>query len=364
MTFPQKKGPRVSIGLPVYNGQDYLAQGIEAQLSQTFGDFELIISDNASDDATEEICRQYVAEDPRIRYVRWGRNRGAAWNFNQTFQMGRGPYFRWAAHDDLCAPDYLEQCVDVLDRDASVVLCFPRAAVIDHEGRIVAEPSGYSARGRDDEALTDDSTVGRRAALESARPHRRLYGVLVLSARCYEVFGLMRSAAMRKTRRHGTYVGGEKVFLAELSLVGPFRLLPEVGFFSRWHAARFSAHESVTEQVQHMNSTPAPGFCPPRQVRCSWEYFRSILRAELPIRERARCVHVFGQYLLQWHKWKRVAEDAVHGTDTKLCVSAHARRMTLPADACRPAPELAERLTQMATSLRNETVGGYVGKHP
>lgn len=109
--------PRVSIGLPVYNGQQYLRQALDSLLAQTFHTFEVIISDNASNDATPEICRDYAACDPRIRYVRHDVNRGAAWNFNYVFGLARGVYFKWHAHDDMLEPTFLEQCVTILDHD-------------------------------------------------------------------------------------------------------------------------------------------------------------------------------------------------------------------------------------------------------
>ena len=71
------KSPRVSIGMPVYNGAAFLKESLDSLLSQTYGDFELIISDNASTDETESICRSYAAGDPRVRYQRQEENRGA-----------------------------------------------------------------------------------------------------------------------------------------------------------------------------------------------------------------------------------------------------------------------------------------------
>src|SRR5581483_7973034 len=121
--------PKVSIGLPVYNGENYLAQAIECLLAQTFSDIELIISDNASTDGTEAIARDFAARDRRVRYVRQPLNRGAGWNFSETFRLAQGEYFKWAAHDDLCAPTFIERCVKVLDVDRELVLCFSRSAV-------------------------------------------------------------------------------------------------------------------------------------------------------------------------------------------------------------------------------------------
>src|SRR5207244_10480282 len=109
------KMPRVSIGVPVYNGERYIAETLDSLLAQTFEDFELIISDNASHDRTEGICRAYAAKDSRIRYVRNSTNLGAARNYRLAVELSSGEYFRWANCDDLFAPTSLSRCVEVLD---------------------------------------------------------------------------------------------------------------------------------------------------------------------------------------------------------------------------------------------------------
>jgi hypothetical protein len=130
--------PRVSIGLPVYNGERFLRDALDSLLSQSFEDFELLIADNASTDGTEEICRSYAAGDPRIRYIRNRVSYGAIANFNTVFRLTTGRYFKWAAYDDVCAPEFLARCVGVLDDDPSVVLACSRFAGIDEDGRRIA----------------------------------------------------------------------------------------------------------------------------------------------------------------------------------------------------------------------------------
>jgi len=107
--------PRLSIGLPVYNGEEYLAESFDALLGQTYEDFELVVSDNASTDGTEAICRKYAAQDSRIRYLRLPRNIGATPNHNHVFAESRGELFKWASHDDLYGRDLLRLCVEALD---------------------------------------------------------------------------------------------------------------------------------------------------------------------------------------------------------------------------------------------------------
>lgn len=325
-----KRAPRVSIGLPVYNGEKYLAETVESLLLQTFEDFELIISDNASTDATEEICRGFAARDRRVGYVRQPANRGPAWNFNHVFERAAGDYFRWAAHDDLCAPEHLARCVEVLDRDPSVILAYPRTAVIDEKGELVAEdgfPHWPEPERPDAPYLHDD---GYPRQLDSRRPSTRYFGILALSNRCYEVFGLVRSASLRRTGLHGDYCGAEKVLLAELSLAGRFEEIPQTLFFSRWHSERFSANPSSLEQ--HRNYRPDSRRRPiiPRQVRCSWGYLRAIHKADLCWREKARCHLAFARYLCQLRKWKRAIVNAARRVDTTAEIPTWAKRLGRP----------------------------------
>src|SRR5690242_8395655 len=134
-----KQLQRVSVGMPVYNGATYIRQAIDAILNQTFSEFELVICDNASTDETPQICAEYAGADYRVRYVRNPTNLGGSPNFVRVFEMSEAPYFKWAAHDDLCTPTFLEQSVGVLDARPEVVLCYPRSAFIDAAGRVIAE---------------------------------------------------------------------------------------------------------------------------------------------------------------------------------------------------------------------------------
>src|SRR2546425_9420098 len=97
-----RAAPQVSVGLPVYNGERYLAEALDSLLTQSYEDFELIICDNASTDRTGEIARSYAAKDKRVRYARNDKNLGAGGNFRRGFALASGEYFRWAASDDVC----------------------------------------------------------------------------------------------------------------------------------------------------------------------------------------------------------------------------------------------------------------------
>jgi glycosyltransferase involved in cell wall biosynthesis len=211
--------PRLSIGVPVFNGERYLAAAIESVLDGSFDDFELIIGDNASTDRTEEIARSFVAKDDRIRYLRSTINIGPNPNFNRVFRAATGTYFKWLAYDDLCGPDMLARCVEVLDGDPSIVVCSARYVEINENGDAIAE-----------QPYTLD--------LSSSKAHVRL-GELMCQPRGHPIlYGVMRTSTLRRTKLLATYRGSDRALLAELTLHGRLWEIPEVLWSSRDHPAR------------------------------------------------------------------------------------------------------------------------------
>jgi glycosyltransferase involved in cell wall biosynthesis len=128
--------PRVSLGMPVYNGEAYLEEALRSLLGQTFEDFELIISDNASTDRTRSICLDYAAHDRRIRFLRNEINVGFCRNQNRVIESSTGEYFLLTHHDDVRAPNYLERTVAVMDADPSIVVCYTKTRDIDERGNL------------------------------------------------------------------------------------------------------------------------------------------------------------------------------------------------------------------------------------
>lgn len=212
--------PRVSIGLPVYNGENFLEAALESILSQTFEDFELIISDNASTDGTEEICRGLAKTDMRIRYYRNETNLGAAFNFNRVFELAVGEYFKWAAHDDICASDFLSKCVEALDQDRSVVLSFSRVRFIDEYGKIL------------------NTKCIELNKVCSDKPQGRFAEVVLTEHGYVEIWGLMRSDVLKKTALIGNFYGSDRTLLAQMSLLGRFHRVPKYLFYLRDHPER------------------------------------------------------------------------------------------------------------------------------
>jgi hypothetical protein len=126
--------PVVSIGVPAYNGARHITEALESALAQDYTPLEVIVVDDASTDDTERICRRFAAADPRMRYIRNGRNRGAVANFRHVLAMARGTYFTWLAQDDvLIARQYVSTLVDYLERTPDVVACTSEFYALDHE---------------------------------------------------------------------------------------------------------------------------------------------------------------------------------------------------------------------------------------
>jgi glycosyltransferase involved in cell wall biosynthesis len=218
--------PRVSIGLPVFNGENYLAEAARSLLEQDFTDFELIISDNGSNDGTEDICRRLVEVDSRVRYLRSDSNRGAAWNYNRVFSQARGEFFKWQAHDDLCLPAFLSSCLRVFDAGPpSVVLVCPRTSVVDAAGAVMPQHVAESFDIRD------------------PNPHRRLAQVLRRLNMACPVFGLIRASALQRTRLIGPFIASDYVLLSELAMLGELREVPQTLFLRRIHP-RISTYAS------------------------------------------------------------------------------------------------------------------------
>src|SRR5215217_6260135 len=211
----------VSIGLPVYNGERFLARSLDSLLAQTMPDFELIISDNASSDGTAEICRAYAERDRRIRYVRNEHNVGVYRNFNKVFELSRGSHFKWAAADDFAEPRLLERCLDILKREPAVVLVYPRTRFVDENDK----PLPIVDPGWD---------------LRSADARERFYYVIKSGHWCNLFYGLTRRDALLKTRLFPPYSGGDYRLAGELSLLGQFRETEEPLFYRRIHAGASS----------------------------------------------------------------------------------------------------------------------------
>jgi glycosyltransferase involved in cell wall biosynthesis len=208
--------PLVSIGMPLFNAEGLLHGALESLRKQTYRNFELIISDNASTDATAAICQTAAAGDSRIRYFRNEQNVGPMKNFMRTLGLARGELFMWAAHDDRWGPEFIARLVEPFVQDPQTVFACCNYALHWHtEGRM--EPS----RGRLPLLALDRSTFDN--TLEALRSlHFNLF------------YGLYRTAALRASRFAGCeyFDFGDMFLIVEMCLRGKVQFVPDVLFYA------------------------------------------------------------------------------------------------------------------------------------
>lgn len=263
--------PRVTIGVPAYNAERFLAVALESLVNQTYRDIEILVVDNASTDSTGDIVREFAERDDRIRYVRNEQNIGAGRNFIRCVDLARTELFRWQSADDYSAPTFVERCVEVLDAHPDVIQAYPRAILVDENG---AELERY------DEKI---STVAES-------PRVRYLHVMRNIALVNALYGVMRTELLRKTGIHGAYLGADVIVQEEIALYGKIWEIPEWLYFRRMHAAAHSAM-SVAEKNAFFN----PGK-PRRRELTMWRHLReriiAMLRSPLPLGEKTRLAGV------------------------------------------------------------------------
>ena len=290
------KTPRVSLGMPVYNGEAFLTEALDSLQAQTFTDFELVISDNASTDATEAICRDRAERDERIRYVRQERNLGAVPNFNRVFELSRAPLFKWHAHDDLCDPTYLARVMAVMDARPEIVWCHSRSSHIDARGHLLEDPDALDVSYREREAP---------GAAE------RFRAVLLSSQGCLDSYGVIRSEALRRTPLYLPIYGAEKIVTAELALMGPYAEVPETLFRVRVSPTGSGALEGAEAQQAFIDTSGRP----PGMVRLKVlrGYLAAIARSAPNPREAWLARLAVARWMLQVGKWGGVVARALTG---------------------------------------------------
>ncbi|HEY0239122.1 MAG TPA: glycosyltransferase family 2 protein [Friedmanniella sp.] len=281
---PAREGraPRLTLGLPVYNGERFLAESLDALLAQTFADFELIISDNASADGTRAIAEAYAERDPRVRYVRHPVNRGSTFNHNFVIHEARGELFKWVSDDDLYAPELLQRCIEALDARPEVTVAHAWTAYVDDRGELVDRPP-YPL-------VTDVPD-----------PAARLHSLLVTQGGD-DIYGVIRMSVLSQVELFGSYHMADRTFVAELLLHGPFHNVPDYLYFRRDHPGRASrVGRFIRRRCSHLDPARANRWRHP-MVRLLGEYVlgfvTAVARAPLSRSERLRCYLTLAGWLV------------------------------------------------------------------
>jgi polysaccharide pyruvyl transferase WcaK-like protein/glycosyltransferase involved in cell wall biosynthesis len=273
--------PTLTVGLPVYNGERFLAQALDDLLAQTLTDLEVVISDNASTDATPSIARAYAERDARVRYLRQDHNLGAAGNHDAVLAAARGRYFAWGSDDDRYAPTLYERCIAALEADPGLILAHAHAAFIGEDGSVVA-PAPY---------LLDTA---------SPDPARRLRSLLHGSGG-NDFYGVARTEVFREIGPLGSFHNADRVHVTAFALRGRFHQVPEVLYFRRDHPGRGERLPGLRARCVGLDPRRADRLRHPIArllIEYVAGYVRLILVAPLSPRDRARCLGALGGWLL------------------------------------------------------------------
>jgi glycosyltransferase involved in cell wall biosynthesis len=286
---------QVSVGLPVYNGERYLAEALDDLLAQSHTDLDIVISDNGSTDRTQEICEHYAAMDSRIRYLRHDHNRGGGWNHNEVLKHARAPYFRWYAYDDRLDPKCIEACAAVLDANPGTILAWPLTTVINDDGAVSSE---Y----RDDLPFDNSTPTTRLRSLLGSQTEETLLHM------CYPIYGVMRRDVLLGTRMHGTIAAADTVLLCELALRGRWELVPQRLFYNRRHV-NSSAIDKSPEQLAAYEDARHSGVFPMPITRLGIGYLSAVLTTPLTFRERLQCVGVAAHWMISYRHWRIIGGE-------------------------------------------------------
>jgi glycosyltransferase involved in cell wall biosynthesis len=256
----------LSVGMPAYNSEQYIRDAIESILNQTFTDFELIISDNASTDSTQLICEEYASKDPRVRYIRNDVNIGVADNYNAAFKLSKGKYFKWASSNDYCAPNFFEECIKILELNPDAVLVFPRTRLFSNSIDNYFDYSDY----------LDTASDSPKERMLHIIDNIRLNNIMN---------GLIRSDALSKTYLQLPFFASDSCLMCELALYGNFLEVPEYLFYRRMDEESSLTMRDEKALVEHFR----PNRKKPMRFQ-NWKihlyYFSATSNAELNFAEK------------------------------------------------------------------------------
>ena len=278
----------ITTGMAVFNGERYLENAIRANLDQTMPDFELVISDNASTDGTQAICREYAGKDSRIRYYRNARNIGAARNFNKVFELSRGEFFRWSNADDLVEPQLLERTSAVMRSRPDVVIAYGKTQLIDSDDAPI-------------EIYDDNLDIQQESTVDRYRDFFRRVGLTNI------IYGLMRSSAVKRTRLmgNGKLPAGDINFMAAMILQGKFVELPGVLFHRRVHEQAFSANPDPEAEASFWRGSGNMAKLP--HWRSELANVGAVVRAPISLHEKLSLLG-YSARRMSWHRDKLIAD--------------------------------------------------------
>jgi len=198
--------------MPVRNGTKFIRRAIDSLLAQTYTNFELIISDNDSNDGTWELVQGYAGRDMRIKLYRQVTNIHSYRNFSFVLSKAEGKYFMWAAVDDLWLPEFIDSMVAELQThtDAGVAMC---AVERRYEDGIFKDLIRFEGKNNP----VNKTYYGMIKGLTSPLKYN-LY-----------LYGLYRTVLLRKaTRYYPEFWGADRMLVCQIALATRFRYVDSI----------------------------------------------------------------------------------------------------------------------------------------
>lgn len=284
--------PRVTVGVPVYNGAKYISNTLEALRSQSLADIQVVVADNASTDGTLDVVRGVVGDDPRFEILTSEVNRGIPWNFNRLVDAARAPHFMWNGADDWVRATHLERCAALLDAHPEANIAFSRVILVDSKGEEVGQ--------MDDEGLD----------FATRSPSERVG--LFFERNVYQVIGfggVIRTDVLRAAGKHPARYGGDLQLAVKLAMAAPWVQVPEQLYVSRRHDEQMNKTQGgdVIDQMRvYRPDWSRPVTFP--QWSLTAAMVRETLTAPVPITERlAAAAQVVRRWLVP--NWRMLAFD-------------------------------------------------------
>jgi len=271
------KKPAVSIGMKIYNEAKYIEETLDSLLAQDFKDFEILINDNASEDRTGDICRNYSKKDKRIHFVKHQKNLGVVKSFNELVKRASGKYFMLAGGHDKWHPSFVTQCIEVLEKDSSLVLSYTQTRVINDKGREVG---------------VDPNLMDIRSLNGSGFNRLQQFNLVLWDCfGYYPIHGVIRTRMLQQTRLLRPTIGPDTILLAELALLGPFAQIPKPLFYAR-KLREFNEKEVLRRQFRYSFPEQNARKIHFPYANFAWQYLMVAKDAPPPIRFSQRVLIV------------------------------------------------------------------------
>jgi glycosyltransferase involved in cell wall biosynthesis len=249
-TNNSKINPKLSIGLPVYNGEEFLEKKLESILSQTFSDYELIISDNNSTDSTNKICEQFLKKDKRIKYFQQKQNMGANWNFNFVLSEAIAPFFLWVGVNDKISNKFLEKNMNILENDQKIVGSISKIKPLKNFGNKSKETKIDSFFQKIIKKSRSIKTIDSLPIFGTYEEKIRFY---LKNSTCQLIYGVFRTNELKESVVQNSFIGNDWATMIKILKFGNFHIVEEDIMYEHLEGLSSKGITNISKLYGHKN---------------------------------------------------------------------------------------------------------------